>query len=94
MEPTNKQTKQPSEDNDGQLQLKQASSKPGAKRGVKKGSKINATIRVEDWRLACEKLRSLVTKMSQVAFLRSPISGELFDGGQSQCASFGKWLVW
>ena len=92
MEPTNKQDKQQGKDNDGQMQLKQASSKPGAKRGAKKGAKVSVNIRVEDWRLACEKFRSLETKMSQVAFLRSPISGELFDGGPSQCVTFGQRL--
>ena len=92
MEPTNKQGKQQGKGNGGQKGLRQAPAKPGGKRGPKKGSKISATITLENWGLACQQFRSLKSKMSQVAFLRSPISGELFDGGPSQCVTFGQRL--
>jgi hypothetical protein len=66
----------------------------GKKRGPK-GGKIEAKHTQQDWYTVCETYRNLSrtsNSMSQVAFLRSPLSGDLFTGTRSEQCSFGRML--
>jgi hypothetical protein len=67
----------------------------GKKRGAKEGAKVESNKTQQDWYAVCETYRNLPRtskSMSQVAFLRSSLSGDLFTGTASEQQSFGRML--
>jgi hypothetical protein len=67
----------------------------GRKRGAKAGKKVQSKKTQQDWFTVCETYRNLPrtsNSITQVAFLRSELSCDLFTGTLSEQISFSKML--
>ena len=77
-------------DTTGGKSIYQAVLYSGKKRGVKPGGTINTILTAQDWYNAVVLFHKIKDKhsFSQAGFLRSPLSGDKFDGNRSQEGSF------
>ena len=66
----------------------------GRTRGPKGGRAVVSKMTLQNWCSACETHRNLPSrnKMTQAAFLRSPLSGDLVNGTRAEQGGFGKML--